>query len=372
MTRRANKGDPGLVLLGIFVAMVVIPAILPAILTFAVYSVTVGVIGLIIFEIKTDRRPSVTTATEFYSAEDCSTLDSLMQQQDQLWERKARIYRDANQLGLLRTSQDPRRFDERRSLAKRFNAKLVKLDNEFATIISNVETLRSEIRDRCDAWSNQFEHWRFWSSGRLAFRVALVAYVVLVATLVVFNPSWVQNFSDTVSRYFLFPVTTFHDYYGAVVIASGVSAAVGALAGLFTFDHMDNRLPDEHDFYTKWFVGDSGEWLDKFVNSYWEYDHEDEEEHEFADGDPDWDGQSAEQLTWYEVLGVTPNASLTEIKDAYKEQIKQYHPDRVAALGPKLKALAEQETKALNAAYEEALKGMLAGLAHGNDRRRPR
>jgi hypothetical protein len=354
MARRANKGrvDGGPLLLIVIVAMFVIPAVL----TFAVYAVIVGIIGLIIFEIKTGRRPSVTRASEFYSAEDCSLLDSLMQEQDQLRDRKARIYWDADQLRLLRRSQDPRRFDERSSLAKRLNAKLVKLDNEFAKIISNVEMLRSKIWERHDAWLKQFEHWRFWSSGRLAFRVALLAYVVLVAALFAFNPQWVQNFSDTVSRYVSFPAMALHGYYGAVVTASGISAALGAFTWLFAFRHMDKHLPDEQDFYTKWFKGDSREWLDNFVDSYWEYDRENEEEHEFADRDLDWDEQSGDQLTWYEALGVTSNASLDEIKAAYKEQIKQYHPDRVAALGPKLKALAELETKALNAAYEEALK----------------
>ena len=30
----------------------------------------------------------------------------------------------------------------------------------------------------------------------------------------------------------------------------------------------------------------------------------------------------------------------------------EYHPDRVAALGPKLRELAESESKKINAAYE--------------------
>ena len=30
----------------------------------------------------------------------------------------------------------------------------------------------------------------------------------------------------------------------------------------------------------------------------------------------------------------------------------EYHPDRVAALGPKLREVAEHETKKINAAYE--------------------
>ena len=32
--------------------------------------------------------------------------------------------------------------------------------------------------------------------------------------------------------------------------------------------------------------------------------------------------------------------------------MREYHPDKVVALGPKLRELAENETKKINAAYE--------------------
>jgi flagellar biosynthesis GTPase FlhF len=57
---------------------------------------------------------------------------------------------------------------------------------------------------------------------------------------------------------------------------------------------------------------------------------------------------------WWEVLGVSPDASRSEIVRAYRSKIQQYHPDRVSGLGPELVELAEQRTKALNAAYAEA------------------
>jgi curved DNA-binding protein CbpA len=41
----------------------------------------------------------------------------------------------------------------------------------------------------------------------------------------------------------------------------------------------------------------------------------------------------------------------------YRRKIKQYHPDRLAGLAPELLELAEERTKALNAAYEQALGG---------------
>jgi len=58
---------------------------------------------------------------------------------------------------------------------------------------------------------------------------------------------------------------------------------------------------------------------------------------------------------WPDVLGLPPSAGIDEIKTAYKQLIKQNHPDRVADMAPPFRQLAEAETKRINAAYEEAL-----------------
>ena len=54
---------------------------------------------------------------------------------------------------------------------------------------------------------------------------------------------------------------------------------------------------------------------------------------------------------WFSVLGLSPSASINEVKQAYKRQIKENHPDRVADMSPSFRRLAEAETKKLNAAY---------------------
>lgn len=59
---------------------------------------------------------------------------------------------------------------------------------------------------------------------------------------------------------------------------------------------------------------------------------------------------------WYKVLEIAENASREEIATAYKLKIRQYHPDKVAALGPELRDLAELKSKQINAAYDFALK----------------
>lgn len=63
------------------------------------------------------------------------------------------------------------------------------------------------------------------------------------------------------------------------------------------------------------------------------------------------------EASWFEVLGVTPSASVNEIKTAYRERAQRYHPDRVEGLGVEIREMAELKMKELNAAYNTALKG---------------
>ena len=52
----------------------------------------------------------------------------------------------------------------------------------------------------------------------------------------------------------------------------------------------------------------------------------------------------------YEVLGVSPNASEEEIKAAYRELVKKYHPDKYQ--NNPLADLAEEKLREVNEAYE--------------------
>lgn len=67
-------------------------------------------------------------------------------------------------------------------------------------------------------------------------------------------------------------------------------------------------------------------------------------------------GDSANtRAPWHEVLRVSATASLDEIKLAYRRRIAEYHPDKTCRLGDELRTLAEERSKAINAAYDEAL-----------------
>jgi DnaJ like chaperone protein len=55
----------------------------------------------------------------------------------------------------------------------------------------------------------------------------------------------------------------------------------------------------------------------------------------------------------WEVLGVSSDADVEEIKAAYRQLAIANHPDRVASLGPQFVKVAEEKFKAIQEAYEE-------------------
>ncbi len=66
-------------------------------------------------------------------------------------------------------------------------------------------------------------------------------------------------------------------------------------------------------------------------------------------------GRQSDQ-TPSDVLGVSPNASQKEIQKAYKEKIKQYHPDKLSHLGQAFTDLANEKFLEIQDAYDKLKK----------------
>ena len=65
----------------------------------------------------------------------------------------------------------------------------------------------------------------------------------------------------------------------------------------------------------------------------------------------------------YEVLGVSENASEAEIKKAYKELVKKYHPDKYQ--NNPLSDLAEEKLQEINEAYDMLMRGKSGSGSRG-------
>ncbi|MBE6603643.1 MAG: molecular chaperone DnaJ [Ruminococcaceae bacterium] len=66
----------------------------------------------------------------------------------------------------------------------------------------------------------------------------------------------------------------------------------------------------------------------------------------------------------YKVLGVSPSADDEEIKKAYRELVRKYHPDRYS--DSDLADLANEKMKEINAAYEEITRMREEAASGGN------
>jgi DnaJ-domain-containing protein 1 len=65
-------------------------------------------------------------------------------------------------------------------------------------------------------------------------------------------------------------------------------------------------------------------------------------------------GHQPSKPEWADVLGVTPDATREDIKRAYLRKIEEFEPNRLAALGPEMRRLAEERLQQINLAFDAA------------------
>lgn len=67
-------------------------------------------------------------------------------------------------------------------------------------------------------------------------------------------------------------------------------------------------------------------------------------------------GSAEQRIDPYEVLGLSPTDSDSELKSAYRRLVKKYHPDALQGMGEDVVKEAEASFRQIQAAYEELCK----------------
>lgn len=271
-------------------------------------------------------------------------LESLLKQIDDaltvLSEAVNEYYQSGESNGIALTSKsNGTRFDARKSLGRQLNAAL----DDAANKIAEYQSLRVPYIDRRQSLKEQYytevKKWaRPKSTGAANWVGAIVFGVTLIASL----------------------ATGIGDLAANVVVANPYNARPGLIAGFIA-----GALGYGITYYAVMRT--------KIARSNYSAVYEERAaflaklnmaETTDAQGQPDEPGatgsdhlkefQDDPAENWHVILNVGADATIDQIKAAYREAIKQYHPDNFEGRGRKIMDLANQETRRINAAYEAA------------------
>ena len=101
---------------------------------------------------------------------------------------------------------------------------------------------------------------------------------------------------------------------------------------------------------------------EEVVNSEKDEKHDNSSSSDESKTDNDEENNDADSISeieendeqFFQVLQITEDSprDFDSIKSIYRKKIAQYHPDKVAAMGPEIQQVAEQKAKEINEAYE--------------------
>jgi hypothetical protein len=227
-----------------------------------------------------------------------------------------------------------------------------KLKRKFADELEELEAygrhLRSAIiRLRCKP-IDRFKSFVHVVCSRFALSHSLGSYFLTLGLLIAGfhlseQPAWAQEMQAGLATLIWSSPFDERLLYAHFMAASVVVVAMPLLyffrrAELYRDHAMQFRILQE-------FAGTDPESLIHQLQSYGDWYEE----------SPQSAPEMAGEGSCFDVLGLSPSATIEEVKEAYRVRLKQNHPDRVHGMSPLFRALAEAETKKLNAAYEEAL-----------------
>ena len=232
-------------------------------------------------------------------------------------------------------------------------------NEEFEDLKAHAQHLRAMISRLRNQPLLRLRSWIHSKAAQFALGHAVAVYAVsfvlllLLAFHIADQPVWAQDLNSHASD-----ALVWYPFDPRLFYANGIATGftVVAMPVLYWVRRLD--LSREHSVEYCLFkdMASLGPWetiYEKEVAT-----EEDKAPEDDSSPENDADQPHEDTLTdpnWIQVLGVSEEATVEEVKEAYKALIKQNHPDRVQGMSPALKELAEAQTKKINAAYREAL-----------------
>src|SRR5262245_37722887 len=219
--------------------------------------------------------------------------------------------------------------------------------SEYEDLRANGRHLRAAIILFRQRPIQRLRSWVHVISSRFAFGSSLASYLTILVPATVFiyfseQPLWAQDLVSTLESAILWK--PFDDE--RLLYVNAITSAFVLMLAPFLYVSRRARLYSDHRIQKKALRDFAGADPDRLVQ---------EDAPITTQLDDPLIFETAGSDNCFAILGLSPAATEDEIKEAYRNKIRQNHPDRVHGLAPAFRALADAETKKLNIAYEEAL-----------------
>lgn len=354
MVRRAKKG--GDEVLGLF--LVLAAGILFAAVTVGFYIYPIACVAAFLLSSKAGKTPpDLPDPEDFDSVLATVGVAQIVNDRAELVRKRSDLYGLADQYGLSRTkASGETRFDTRKRHAKEINSALNAADESISSADDQIYRIRSHEYGGIPAWSKPFEEWSRLRALNIAVRYSLQSifvFYLFFGALRNFIPSaveWLFSLSSSFAGLLIW-----RPFPPSVMATAFLLTCVGYISGAFFYYRQRDQLLKLVDgrkvqawrrLERKW---------DPNVRDYEPFRGFDWLDNDDTTGEEESTVTPREEEShWWNILGVPASATVEEVKSAYREAIKKYHSDKVAGLGQKLQALAEEESKRINAAYSEA------------------
>jgi hypothetical protein len=257
---------------------------------------------------------------------------------------RVRLHDLASELGLHSTSaSNGARYDKRKRDARAINERLDAVEEGLAIGMVSLRNLRTQILAAVPDWRRPYRRWIAWRAWAMAARVSLLVALLAAVAMTIARSDYPQQVAllsgigDAISSYLFWqPART-------DILSICMTAVVAGYIALFVARPLFRRRIERLSASTA--ITRLLAFEDEFdpnridVRPHFEADH--------TSNEPTTE-------SWWAVLGVSADATVDEIRAAYRGAIQGYHTDKVAHLGEKLKMVAEVESRRLNGAYDAA------------------